>query len=251
MRELKTALVVEDNRISRMMLREILLIHGVEVLEAADGVEAIEIIERGPPDLVISDILMPRCDGFKLAAHIKSAGYSPPMVLFLVTAVYKSQVWKREALTDHHVHEFITKPIDPEDFMGIIRRYFTLPAQPPPYSEPDEDETQPPPFTEPDEDEAPPSPLPDADGDLPPPFPEEDGDLPPPFPGEDGDLPQPFPDPDESTANQSPDNTAGAAAPPAKVHAKAHPNRVSADQNVDDLVSRALRGLVADKKAKK
>jgi CheY-like chemotaxis protein len=191
MRELRTALVVEDNRISRMMLREILLIHGVKVLEAADGVEAIEIIEQGPPDLVISDILMPRCDGFKLAAHIKSAGYSPPMVLFLVTAVYKSQVWKREALTDHHVHEFITKPIDPDEFIGIIRRYFTMPAQPPPFSLPAED-----------------------------------------------------------AAEQSPEKTPGAAVSPAKVQAKAHPNRVSADRDVDDLVSQALKGLVVDKKTK-
>jgi CheY-like chemotaxis protein len=190
MRELRTALVVEDNRISRMMLREILMIHGIKVLEAADGIEAIEIIERGPPDLVISDILMPRCDGFKLAAHIKSAGYSPPMVLFLVTAVYKSQVWKREALTDHHVHEFLTKPIDPDEFMTIIRRYFTLPALPPPFVEPDD----------------------------------EPGEKPP-----------------QKT------NPAGSTSA-AKQQPKARTNQVSADQDVDDLVSQALKGLGVDKK---
>jgi CheY-like chemotaxis protein len=127
MRELRTALIVDDNRISRVILRETLQGLGIRVIEAADGVAAIEIIDREAPDLVISDILMPRCDGFKLAAHIKSSRVSSKIVLFLVTAVYKGRSWKREALTDHQADEFLPKPLDPDELEQAIRRHFTIP----------------------------------------------------------------------------------------------------------------------------
>ena len=70
MRELKLALVAEDNRISRLVLREMLVAHDVEVLEAGDGEEALAIIRDRTPDLVISDVLMPKRDGFSLATSL-------------------------------------------------------------------------------------------------------------------------------------------------------------------------------------
>ena len=69
MGRLSTVLVVDDNRISRMMLRENLQDLGLTVLEASDGAEAIERIKEELPGLVLSDILMPGCDGFDILAY--------------------------------------------------------------------------------------------------------------------------------------------------------------------------------------
>lgn len=126
MRDLKLALVAEDNRISRLVLREMLVAHGVEVLEASDGEQALEIIRDRTPDLVVSDVLMPKRDGFSLATALMEENVQPRPVLFLTSAVYKHAKWKHEALTTYGAHEFLRKPVDADDLTTAIRRYFNL-----------------------------------------------------------------------------------------------------------------------------
>jgi len=136
MRELKLALVAEDNRISRLVLREMLVSHGVEVLEASDGEQALELIRERTPDLVVSDVLMPKRDGFSLATALMEEDVQPRPVLFLTSAVYKHAKWKHEALTTYGAHEFLRKPVDADDLATAIRRYFRL-AEPSPEVESD------------------------------------------------------------------------------------------------------------------
>lgn len=129
MRELKRALVAEDNRISRLVMREMLAGLGVDVLEAADGEEALELIREHHPDLVVSDVLMPRRDGFALATALQEEKISPRPVLVLTSAVYKHAKWKHEALTTYGAHEFLRKPVDSEALLEVLRKYFDLPGQ--------------------------------------------------------------------------------------------------------------------------
>lgn len=136
MRELKLALVAEDNRISRLVLREMLVAHGVEVIEASDGEQALELIRERTPDLVVSDVLMPKRDGFSLATALMEEDVQPRPVLFLTSAVYKHAKWKHEALTTYGAHEFLRKPVDADDLATAIRRYFEL-AEPTPELESD------------------------------------------------------------------------------------------------------------------
>ena len=129
MRELKRALVAEDNRISRLVMREMLAGLGVDVLEAADGEEALELIREHHPDLVVSDVLMPRRDGFALATALQDEKITPRPVLVLTSAVYKHAKWKHEALTTYGAHEFLRKPVDSEALLEVLRKYFDLPGQ--------------------------------------------------------------------------------------------------------------------------
>ena len=55
--------------------------HGASVRVSADGVEAVEEIERKQPDLLLLDLLMPRQDGFFVLRHIKEKGYTFPVVI--------------------------------------------------------------------------------------------------------------------------------------------------------------------------
>jgi len=61
-------LIVEDNEDSRYLLEKILQAYGHEIMAAADGVEALEQALAQPPDIIVSDILMPRMDGYQLCA---------------------------------------------------------------------------------------------------------------------------------------------------------------------------------------
>lgn len=64
-------LVVDDNATNRKLLRAILQADGLDTHEAADGVEALAVLERDPVDAIISDILMPNMDGYRLCHEVR------------------------------------------------------------------------------------------------------------------------------------------------------------------------------------
>jgi CheY-like chemotaxis protein len=64
-------LIVEDRPIDRRFLAAVLRSGGHTVVEASDGVDALALIARASPDLIISDILMPTIDGYELVRRIR------------------------------------------------------------------------------------------------------------------------------------------------------------------------------------
>ena len=64
-------LIVDDNKESLYMLESLLQGHGYEVESAIDGLEGLEKASKSHFDMIISDVLMPRMDGFKLCREIK------------------------------------------------------------------------------------------------------------------------------------------------------------------------------------
>lgn len=84
-----TILVVDDRPINRQFLVTLLGYAGHRLLEAADGTQALDIARNERPDLVITDILMPRMDGYDLAQHLQAdpALASTPLIFY--TATYR------------------------------------------------------------------------------------------------------------------------------------------------------------------
>lgn len=76
-----TILVVDDEEVIRELLTEVLVDEGYRVRCAADGIEALDIIAREQPDLVLSDVCMPRLDGCALADRLARSGNRVPIVL--------------------------------------------------------------------------------------------------------------------------------------------------------------------------
>jgi len=66
-----TVLVVDDEKGLRAVMRRVLEDKGFRVIEAADGNRALELVRQERPDLVISDIIMPDCDGIEAILAIK------------------------------------------------------------------------------------------------------------------------------------------------------------------------------------
>jgi len=73
-------MVVEDNAATRRMVRNALMRHGLEVIEAADGVEGMEHFAISSPDLVIIDYVMPGLSGAEVAAHITATRPGQPIL---------------------------------------------------------------------------------------------------------------------------------------------------------------------------
>jgi DNA-binding response OmpR family regulator len=122
--ELKKVLLADDSRIFRALVCEVFREHGIEVLEASNGREALDILLADRPQLAILDALMPLLSGFDVLTNLreKAPDYQP--IVFIVTAVYKSRRWETEARQQHRVEEYLEKPLEPEDLLAKVRRYF-------------------------------------------------------------------------------------------------------------------------------
>lgn len=121
---LKRVLVADDSRIFRSLLVEVLRERGLEVIEAANGREALDALLAQRPELAVLDALMPLLSGFDVITtlHEKAPDYQP--VIFLVTAVYKSRRWETEARQHYKVHEYLEKPLEPADLLEKVAQHF-------------------------------------------------------------------------------------------------------------------------------
>ena len=113
-------LFVEDEAISRYAFAQVLRLHGHEVMEAADGVKALTLLDEYTFDLVITDLAMPRLDGVALVTRIREKWLNLPIVLL---SGYTAQ-YAAEAL-DGSTTEFLSKPIDPSQLVAIVQRLLT------------------------------------------------------------------------------------------------------------------------------
>ena len=117
----KTLLLAEDSITSRMLLKGILESAGYRVKTAVDGVEALTALRTEDFDLVVSDIEMPRMDGFDLTAHIRSDKNLADKPVVLVTAL--SSQADRERGIDAGANAYIVKSsFDQSNLLDVIRR---------------------------------------------------------------------------------------------------------------------------------
>jgi CheY-like chemotaxis protein len=117
-------LIVEDVGSVREMLEVTLKFKGYSVITAIDGVEALEKIQEQMPSLVISDILMPRMDGFALVHRLRSEASTRNLPVIFVSATYTTPDDKNFAF-NLGVARFIEKPIDTSDFLLTVAEILT------------------------------------------------------------------------------------------------------------------------------
>ncbi|KQR87408.1 response regulator [Sphingomonas sp. Leaf343] len=116
----KTIMTVDDSPSMRMLLRAALTDLGYSVIEAEDGVDALETLATTPePDLLITDINMPRMDGFGLIAEVRGAGRRNLPILVLTT---ESSDEKKQRARDAGATGWIVKPFHPDKLAAAIRR---------------------------------------------------------------------------------------------------------------------------------
>ncbi|MEM7314900.1 MAG: diguanylate cyclase, partial [Planctomycetota bacterium] len=123
-RDCARALVVDDERLNRLVLKRILESEGVETFCAASGAEALKIIESQPIDLVLLDISMPVLDGFAVLEHVRSMADESSISVMMVTASNERDHVLRSF--DLGANDFITKPLDAGITLARVRTQLKL-----------------------------------------------------------------------------------------------------------------------------
>ena len=116
----RTILVVEDNPITRKMMRIALESEAYDVLEAGDGRTALELAKNRRPDLVLQDYVLPDMDGLRLMESLRSLPGHRPEAPFLVVTGMVSQIEKLRACAAPST-TFLPKPIEPSRLVEIVR----------------------------------------------------------------------------------------------------------------------------------
>lgn len=122
-----TVLIVDDEQHIRLLIEqtlEELEDEGVELLTAADGVEALDVIANHRPALVFLDVTMPKKDGFEVARAIKDDPSMAGTTVILLTA--RGQAYDREAGLAAGADQYLTKPFDPDDLLRRARAALDL-----------------------------------------------------------------------------------------------------------------------------
>ena len=119
--DLTFILVVEDSDDNREILRHILRLIGYGVLEAVNGLQAVEICKDRRPDLILMDLSMPVLDGYGAVRKIRALAGSSAVPIIAVSA---------HATVDHRAKalavgfdDYLTKPIDFAQLETLLDRY--------------------------------------------------------------------------------------------------------------------------------
>ena len=115
-----TIMTVDDSPSMRMLLRAALTDLGYEVLEAEDGVQALERLDGVEPDLLITDINMPRLDGFGLIEKVREQDRHRNLPILVLTT--ESSEEKKQRAKEAGATGWIVKPFHPDKLAAAIRR---------------------------------------------------------------------------------------------------------------------------------
>jgi two-component system chemotaxis sensor kinase CheA len=119
--EKRSILVVEDSITSRALLKNILESAGYHVVTAVDGIDAYTVLKTATFDLVVSDVEMPRMDGFDLTARIRADRQFAELPVVLVTALESRE--HRERGIDVGANAYVVKSsFDQSDLLEVVRR---------------------------------------------------------------------------------------------------------------------------------
>ncbi|MCI0398803.1 MAG: response regulator transcription factor [Chloroflexi bacterium] len=117
MNENKRILLVDDDPGIQASLAAFLGRAGFAVTTAADGEQALALLDKGRPDLVILDVLMPRLDGRETLRRLRRAGNWTPVIL--LTQV--GEAAERAMALEEGADDYINKPFEPQELVARIR----------------------------------------------------------------------------------------------------------------------------------
>ena len=119
-------MVVDDSITMRRVTARILEHHGLEVVTARDGVEAMDMLFERVPDLMLLDIEMPRMDGFELAAHVRDDNRLAHVPIMMVTS--RSGEKHREHARELGVDRYLIKPYQESNMVRNVFEMLEMPV---------------------------------------------------------------------------------------------------------------------------
>ena len=115
---LPSALVVDDSLSARRSLEQIMQDAGFVVRTARDGMEATSVLETDPPDVLVTDLEMPRMNGMELARHVRGRSHTATMPVIMVTS--RSTLKHKEQAKAAGVDVYLTKPFSEDELLSHV-----------------------------------------------------------------------------------------------------------------------------------
>ena len=113
-----SVLVVDDDPVILRLLQVNFDLEGIDVSTAVDGEEGLKMAQSDRPDLVISDIMMPKVNGLELLAALRSSPDTASLPVILLSA--KAQVADVQRGLELGADDYITKPFDPLELIDRV-----------------------------------------------------------------------------------------------------------------------------------
>ena len=114
-------LVVDDSITVRRVTQRLLKREGFRVALASDGLQALELLHQEKPAVVISDIEMPRMDGFDLITNIRSDATLRELPIIMISSRFADK--HRERARELGVNHYLGKPYPEDELIGLVRQY--------------------------------------------------------------------------------------------------------------------------------
>lgn len=116
----RTILTVDDSRTMRDMLRLTLAGAGYRVVQAVDGVDGLAVLAEEKPDAVVTDINMPRLDGFGFITEVRRIAQFRTVPILVLTT--ESDAAKKARAREAGATGWIVKPFEPTRLLEVVRR---------------------------------------------------------------------------------------------------------------------------------
>ncbi len=116
-------LLVEDNHMNKVLVREILALNGYEIIEARSGTEALKMLASVRPDIILMDIHLPEMDGFTATRIIKSDERNRFIPVLALTASAMSG--EEEKILNQGFDGYIAKPIEVKKMLEKISNFLS------------------------------------------------------------------------------------------------------------------------------
>jgi CheY-like chemotaxis protein len=117
----KKVLIVEDYEDTREFMKILLESYGYKVIEAADGIEAIDRVKQHHPDLILMDISLPVVDGLTATRAIREFDEESKKVPIIAVTAFGKNYYKKAI--EAGCNDLIDKPVDFDSLEPILRSY--------------------------------------------------------------------------------------------------------------------------------
>ena len=117
----KTVLIVEDNELNMKLFRDLLEAHGYETSGTSNGFEALDLVRKLRPDLILMDIQLPQVSGLEVTRWIKDDPALRSIPVVAVTAF--AMKGDEERIREGGCEAYLSKPISVGKFIETVRRF--------------------------------------------------------------------------------------------------------------------------------
>ncbi len=117
----KKVLIIDDSKIARRVAREVLVEHGLNVIEAPDGLQGLAKLVHEKPHLILLDIIMPTMDGYRVLSLIRANKKFKDVPIIMLTSRDKLFDKIKGKMSD--ANEYLTKPFVVKELISIVDKH--------------------------------------------------------------------------------------------------------------------------------